>query len=111
MTEDSVTAKARFVELAKKLGAGPESASPHRKGFGTGSLFVGKKMFGLLDGGSLVLKLSPQRVQELIAAGVGAPWHPGKGAPLKEYVAISVNRNAMWLRLAKESRTYMTGRG
>ena len=42
-------------------------------------------MFAVLDAsGALVLKLPPPRVQELIAAGVGAPWHPGTGAPRRE---------------------------
>jgi hypothetical protein len=65
-------------------------------------------MFGLLDdSGALVLKLSPARVQELIEAGVGAPWHPGRGKPLKEYVAIGIARQARWLGLAREAREYM----
>jgi hypothetical protein len=39
--------------------------------------------------------------------GVGAPWHPGTGKPLKEYVAIGVAQEKKWLVLAKEARAYM----
>ena len=65
-------------------------------------------MFAVLDEtGALVLKLPPERVQELIRAGEGAPWHPGTGRPLKEYVAIAADLHTRWLALAKGSRAYM----
>jgi hypothetical protein len=99
---------AQFAKLAKQLAEDGKKEAPHREGFGTGSLFVGRKMFGVLDAtGALVLKLPPARVQALIAAGSGSPWHPGSGKPLKEYVAVGFERRARWYALAKESRTYM----
>ena len=111
MSEVPEAARERFARLAKELAEGDETNPPHRKGMGTGSLFVGKKMFGVLDGtGALVLKLSPERVRELIGSGVGTGWHPGKGAPLKEHVAVGLDRPATWLALAKESRAYMATR-
>lgn len=111
MSEAPEAARTRFARLAKELADGDGTKLPHRPGMGTGSLFVGKKMFGVLDGtGALVLKLPSARVQELIAAGVGSGWHPGDGAPLKEYVAIGLDRRAKWLALARESREYMRAR-
>jgi hypothetical protein len=111
MGNDPNPSAARFAALAKKLAEGDPRGNPHRDGFGTGSLFVGKKMFGVLDEtGALVLKLPPERVQELIEAGAGAPWHPGTGKPLKEYVAIAAERHMKWLALAKESRAYMASK-
>ena len=108
MSNAPAASETRFAKLAKDLANATGNPSPHREGFGTGSLFVGRKMFGLLDdSGALVLKLPPALVQELITAGVGAPWHPGTGKPLKEYVAIGFVRQAKWLALAKESRAYM----
>ena len=101
-------ASARFARLAKALAEGTGRADAHREGFGTGSLFVGRKMFGLLDdSGALVVKLPPERVKTLISEGTGRPWHPGNGRPLKEYVAIGFDRQALWLKLAKEAREYM----
>ncbi|MCI4330942.1 MAG: hypothetical protein L3K19_03745 [Thermoplasmata archaeon] len=103
--ERSVT---RYAKLAAQLTGGKSGESPLRAGFGPGAMFVGRKMFGVLDeSGALVIKLPPARVQELIAKGVGAPWHPGAGAPLKEYIAIGFDKQARWLGLAKESREYM----
>jgi hypothetical protein len=108
MSEIPAKAQARFAKLAKELAPEDGAETAHRKGFGTGSVFAGRKMFAVLDpSGALVLKLPPARVQELIASRVGAPWHPGTGAPLKEYVAIGLAGEKRWLALAKESREYM----
>ncbi len=101
-------ARTRFARLATQLAEGDDAKRPFRDGMGTSSLFIGKKMFGLLDGtGALVLKLPPTRVQELIAAKTGAGWQPGSGAPRKEYVTIGFECQAEWLGLARESRAYM----
>jgi hypothetical protein len=106
--EIPTAARARFAKLAEDLADGDDSKLAFRAGFGTGSLFVGRKMFAVLDEtGALVLKLPPARVAALIATGAGAPWHPGTGTPLKEYVSIPFAPQARWLGLAKESRDYM----
>jgi hypothetical protein len=102
---------ARLAKLADQLAKSKGTQPLFREGFGTGSLFVGRKMFAVLDeSGALVLKLPAARVAELVGAGVGAPWHPGTGTPLKEYVAIGVERQAKWLALAKESHSYMASK-
>ncbi|MCI4339653.1 MAG: MmcQ/YjbR family DNA-binding protein [Thermoplasmata archaeon] len=112
MSTASTASSERFARLAEQLAGSDGSKGPHRVGFGTGSLFVGRKMFGLLgDSGALVLKLPPARVQALIDEGTGKGWHPGAGAPLKEYVAIGLQDHAKWLRLAQESRAYMAAKG
>ncbi|MCI4319176.1 MAG: MmcQ/YjbR family DNA-binding protein [Thermoplasmata archaeon] len=93
------------------MASGDVAISAHRKGFGTRSMFVGRKMFAVLDRtGELVVKLPPERVQELIHAKVGRGWSPGSGLPLKEYVAISLAHCAEWSRFAREARAYMGGR-
>ena len=99
---------ARFAKLVRELSDDPKGGGTLREGFGTGSLFVGRKMYALLgDDGALVVKLPPPRVAALIAEGVGAPWHPGTGRPLKEYVAIGLSRQRRWKALAIEARAYM----
>jgi hypothetical protein len=111
MSDIPAVAQKRFAKLARELAGGDESKLPFREGMGTGSFFVGKKMFAVLDEtGAVVLKLPPARVQELIASGIGAGWHPGTGAPLKEYVAVGMDRQSKWLALAKESREYMASK-
>jgi hypothetical protein len=99
---------ARFAKLASQLAEGDESKLSHREGFGTHSLFIGKKMFAVLDeSGALVVKLPAARVVERIADGTGYGWHPGTGKPLKEYLAFGMDQQAKWLRLAKEAREFM----
>ena len=74
-------------------------------------MFVGRKMFAVLDRtGELVVKLPPERVQELIVAKIGRGWSPGAGSPLKEYIAISFAREKEWPMLAREARAYMGGK-
>jgi hypothetical protein len=98
----------RFAALAARLADNGDGSAPHREGFGTGSLFVGKKKFAVLDAsGALVLKLSPERVQELIRTGVGVGRHPGSGTPLKEYLSVGAENHPQWLALAREARAYM----
>lgn len=105
-------ARKLFTEIAEEIAAAEGAGSAHRKGFGTGSMFVGRKMFAVLDTtGDLVIKLPPERVKELIAAKSGRPWHPGNGVPLKEYVAVSYAQRKRWSALAREARTYMESKG
>ncbi|MCI4331842.1 MAG: MmcQ/YjbR family DNA-binding protein, partial [Thermoplasmata archaeon] len=76
------------------------------------SMFVGRKMFAVLDRtGELVVKLPPGRVEELIAGKTGRGWSPGTGVPLKEYLAIPFALRKRWPELAREARTYMGGKG
>ncbi|MCI4341431.1 MAG: hypothetical protein L3K11_03550 [Thermoplasmata archaeon] len=104
-------ARERFARLAEQMAAGDGEISAHRKGFGTRSMFVGRRMFAVLDRtGELVVKLPPVRVQELIDSKTGRGWSPGAGSPLKEYLAIPFARQKDWPKLAREARAYMGGK-
>jgi hypothetical protein len=108
MSEPPTPSQKRFDRLVHELSKEAPNDSPRRDGFGSGSLFVGRKLFGLLGStGALIVKLPPLRVAELIASGIGTPWHPGTGKPLKEYVAIAYARQRDWSRFAKEARAYI----
>jgi hypothetical protein len=110
MTDDVVErARARFGGLAAESARGDAGVSSLRKGFGTRSMFVGRKMFAVLDGktGELVVKLPADRVETLIRDGQGRGWHPGGGTPLKEYVAVPFAREREWTALAREARAFM----
>jgi hypothetical protein len=105
-------ARERFARLAKEMASGDGALSAHRKGFGTRSMFVGRKMFAVLDRtGELVVKLPPARAQELITAKIGRGWSPGAGSPLKEYIAISFAHQKEWPKLAREARAYLGRKG
>ncbi|MCI4345923.1 MAG: MmcQ/YjbR family DNA-binding protein [Thermoplasmata archaeon] len=94
------------------MAEGDGAISAHRKGFGTRSMFVGRKMFAVLDRtGELVVKLPPERVAELIAGRIGRGWSPGVGAPLKEYLAIPFTHRKRWAEFAREARAYMGEKG
>jgi hypothetical protein len=108
MGEAPGEAAARFAKLAKQLAEVTGQSTAHREGFGTGSLFVGRKMFAVLDkSGALILKLPAERVAQLIKEGHGSGWHPGTGKPLKEYISLPAAEQRRWLALAKESREFM----
>jgi hypothetical protein len=65
---------------------GPEG-SPRR--FGSETLKVNNKIFAMVVGGRLVVKLPRTRVTELVEAGRGEPFDSGKGSPMKEWVALA----------------------
>lgn len=66
-------------------------------------LRVGQDFLALVDykGSGLVVKLTAQRVAELIAAGVGQPFAPA-GRVFKEWVAIPEADRRRWASLLRE---------
>lgn len=65
-------------------------------------LRVGQDFLALVDykGSGLVVKLTAQRVAELIAAGVGQPFAPA-GRVFKEWVAIPEADRRRWASLLR----------
>ena len=59
------------------------------QGFGSQALKVNNRIFAMLVGGRLVVKLPRARVTELIETGRGQPFDGGKGTPMKEWVALT----------------------
>jgi hypothetical protein len=80
------------------------------RGFGRGTLQAGGRIFAMISGGRLVLKLPKERVAALIATGAGAPFDAGKGRPLAEWVAVAETDDATWRDLAREAAAFV-GRG
>lgn len=66
-------------------------------------LRVGKDFLALVDykGSGLVVKLTAQRVAELIATGVGQPFAPA-GRVFKEWVAVPKADRRRWASLLRE---------
>jgi TfoX/Sxy family transcriptional regulator of competence genes len=76
------------------------------KMFGSVGLKVKGKVFVMLVKGRLVAKLPKERVDEIVASGMGQPFDPGHGRLMKEWVAIEGD-HGQWVGLAKEARRFV----
>ena len=88
-------AAARFDELVEALHDAPGVTPPEaagRSGFGSTALKVRGRIFAMVVGGALVLKLPRARVEELCGDGRGAPFVNGKGQPMREWVVLTQDR-------------------
>ncbi len=70
-----------------------EAVAPYpatlRKMFGCPAYFTGGNMFAAAHEDNLVLRLSPQHKEQLLAeCDEAAPFDPLKGRPMREYVAL-----------------------
>jgi hypothetical protein len=98
-----------FAPIVKAF-AGDRNVS-RRKMFSTSSvLSVGGKIFVMLAGGKLVVKLPRERVDELVAAGKGEHFDPGHGRKMKEWVSIH-GKKPPWIELAQEAHAFVGAAG
>jgi hypothetical protein len=102
----------RFAALVEALGTrpgvGPPGASAPR-GFGSAALTVEGRIFAMVVGGGLVLKLPRHRVEGLITAGTGLPFAAANGTPMKEWVALDHGTPESDLALAEEALAFVRG--
>lgn len=63
----------------------------------------------MLVKGRLVVRLPRNRVIELVEQGVDAPFDPGHGRILKEWVAIHDADDADWRSLTAEALDFVGG--
>jgi hypothetical protein len=78
-------------------------------GSGAQGLKYGKKLFAMFSKGDLLIKLSPERVTEVLASGDGLPYDPGTGKPMKNIVLIPVSKKDLWIKYCEEAHVYMAG--
>jgi hypothetical protein len=80
-------------------------------GFGnTEGLRISGKIFAMLVGGDLVVKLPRERVDELVDVGVARRFDAGKGRPMKEWASVSSSASRRWKALVEEARQFVGGR-
>ena len=99
-----------FASVVKAFAKDPDVTPPGTgKGFGSGALKVGKKIFAMVSSRSeFVVKLPPARVAELVAAGRGKYFDAGRGKPMKEWLVVTAGEST-WIPLAKEAREFAAG--
>ena len=74
------------------------------KEFGSGAFKVNGKIFAMISSkGEFVVKLAEERVNELVAAGKGFRFDPGRGRVMKEWLVVTAD-HTLWIPLAKEAR-------
>jgi hypothetical protein len=96
----------RYAALVRELSGLPGVTPPAPGGaFGSAAMKVNGRIFAMLVGGSLVLKLPKSRVDGLIAAGGGGPFDAGKGRAMREWVTVAPS--ADWSGLAREALAFV----
>jgi hypothetical protein len=83
-----------------------DRAKPRRGSFGLGALKVDGKMFAMLVKGRLVVKLSRDRVDELVCRGDAEYFDPGHGRLMKQW-AVILRNDSSWTALAKEAHAFV----
>lgn len=83
--------------------------SQEGKGFGSQALKVKGKIFAMLSGEKLVVKLPAARVAALVAAGEGEQFEPRRnGRLMKEWLVLNSNSNLDWYSLANEAKEFVS---
>jgi hypothetical protein len=111
-----MAAEARWAALAETMLGAPGTtygnADGPQRAFGSTSLKTNGKIFAMLVGERLVLKLDRRRVDELIGSGDGERFDPGHGRLMKEWLSVAADADdAAWLQLATESEAFVAKRG
>jgi hypothetical protein len=101
-----------YERLVATLGVRPGVTPPdpsRGSGFGSDALKVNGRIFAMLTGGQLVLKLPAARVRTLIDDGTGGPFDAGKGRPMREWLTVLTTDEATWSALAAEAYEFVRG--
>lgn len=106
----------RFAAVVEALrddpGVMPPADGPQAKRrFGSSELKVHNKIFAMLSGGRLVVKLPKARVDALVAAGEGERYDPRHdGRLMKEWLSLEPASEHEWLPLAREALAFVAGK-
>jgi hypothetical protein len=109
MSHPPITPEERFATIVEALLSNPDVTPPSDgKRFGSSGLRIHNKIFAMLVGGKLVVKLPKPRVDALIASGAGerfAPRHDGR--LMKEWVTVEPMAEEGWLNLSREAMEFV----
>ncbi|HLG78512.1 MAG TPA: TfoX/Sxy family protein [Ktedonobacteraceae bacterium] len=113
MNHANVTPEERFAVVVGEMLSysditPPADGTRGRKEFGSSALKVRNKIFAMLIGGRLVVKLPKARVDALVASGNGERFDPKKnGHVMKEWLVLDPASDEEWLPLATEAMTFV----
>ncbi len=113
MSHPPVTPEERFATIVEELLSNsdvtPPSDGPQsKKSFGSSGLRIHNKIFAMLVGSKLVVKLPRHRVDALIANGDGERFDPRHdGRLMKEWVSVEPTSEEEWLPLAREAMEFV----
>jgi hypothetical protein len=108
-----VDAADRFAALVDALATEPGVTPPDTGGprrFGSATLRTGGATFAMVVRGALVLKLPRDRVDALVAEGLGDPFGKEVGRPYREWVALPDGAPDSDLALAREALAFVRSR-
>jgi hypothetical protein len=89
--------------------AGVTTGAKGERGFGSSALRAKGKIFAMVSSkGAFVVKLPKQRVDELVAAGAGRRFDPGRGRLMKEWIELDAAMQDSWLGIAREAKTFVS---
>ena len=103
-----MTAEERFAKIVAAFERKPDTSMARM--FGAGGLATGGKYFAMLYKGRFVAKLPRERVDELVAAGEGEHFDPGHGRKMKEWIALTEDSSADWMKLSREAHAFVGGK-
>ncbi|MBA2676922.1 MAG: hypothetical protein H0U76_00770 [Ktedonobacteraceae bacterium] len=112
MSHPSSTPEESFATIVEELLGYPDVTPPSDgKRFGSSALKIHGKIFAMLSGGKLVVKLPRSRVEQLVASGDGEPFDPKKnGQLMKEWICIGPKCVGEWLDLSKEAMNFVVSK-
>lgn len=97
-----------FEDLVEQFTGRPGITPPGATGgFGRTALRADGRIFAMFVRGELVLKLPRTRVDELVDGGHGVRFDANKGAPMKEWLALSEASPQPWGELAEEALEFV----
>jgi len=99
----------RFAMIVASLRRNREvSVGSSKKGFGSSALCVRGKIFAMISAkGGFVVKLPKERVDTLVAQGVGSRFEPARGRVMKEWLVVDSGSPANWASLAREALKFV----
>ena len=99
----------RYEKTAKAMLRKAGVVRKEARGFGNGALTVKGRIFAMVSSrGEFVVKLPPDRVAALTAAGKGTHFDAGRGRIMKEWLAVDARSRLDWTALADEARRFVS---